>query len=357
MNSWYQIKAQASGDYEVLIYDEIGFWGVTAKQFIDDFKRIPAEAKVTLRLNSPGGDVFDSLAIYNVIKRHPGEVSATIDGLAASGASVVAMAADKIAMPENAFMMIHKVSGGVIGNADDMRDFADAMDKFDSGLVATYAARTGQSIEKITEMLADETWLTAAEAKELGFADEVIEPVKLAASATVVSRFKNLPEGLKAVADPKPATVVEETTTQVETKPAEEAPTTEEITAAAEKRARDILAACTAAGVPEAATTFLDRGLSADEVKARLADADKIRARCAAAKLPDRANGYIKAGMSVKEVADELFDVLIAREGPQIDGKLGPETVSSAPSQPHVLDIRAINKRYQDKEKNFGRKS
>lgn len=356
MNSWYQIKAQASGDYEVLIYDEIGFWGVTAKQFIDDFKRIPGDANVTMRINSPGGDVFDSLAIYNVIKRHPGIVSATIDGLAASGASIVAMAADKVAMPENAFMMIHNVSGGVFGTAEDMREWADALEKFDKGLVATYVARTGQTAEKITEMLADETWLNAAEAKELGFADEIIEPVKLAASATAIMRLKNLPLAFTEIIDPEqPST---ETSTETNVPASDPQPTTEEITAAAEKRAREILAACTKAGVPEAATSFLDRGLSADEVKARLADADKIRARCAAAKLPDRANGYIKAGMSVKEVADELFDVLIAREGPQIDGKLGPDGAAAEPSrQPHVLDSRAINKRYQDKEKNFGRKS
>lgn len=355
MKSWYEIKALSDGEFEVLIYDEIGFWGITAKQFIDDFKKIPAEAKVMMRINSPGGDVFDSLAIHNVIKRHPGEVSATVDGLAASGASIIAMAAKTLAMPENSFLMIHNSSGLAMGNAGDMRDLADILEKIDSALVATYVAKTGQTPEAIAKMLDEETWLTAQEAKDQGFADEVIAPVKLAARASY-NRFKNPPQALMtANADPEPTP---EPTPTPEPEPAPEPTITpEQARAEGEARAREILAACAKAGVPEAATDFIDRGLSAAEVKSRLADADKIRARCAAARLPDRANNYIKAGMSVKEVADDLFDVLIARQGPEINSTLGPEGVNPTTNQKPILDVSAINKRYQDKEKQFGRKS
>ena len=314
MNSWYSIKAQADDDFEIAIYDEIGFWGVTAKQFINDFKRIPADARVSLRINSPGGDVFDSLAIHNVIKRHAGEVTGTIDGIAASGASIIAMAAKHLSMPENTFMMIHNSSGLALGNAEDMRDLADILEKIDSGLVATYVARTGQTPEKIAEMLSDETWLTAKEAKDLGFADEVLAPVAIAARASF-NRFKNLPESLKEAAG----------ICSVPSQAITASLSAEDIRAEAEKNARDIVALCTKAGVPEAATNFLDKGLKPDEVKAKLADADKIRARCVAAKLPERANNYIKAGLSVNEVANDLFDVLLARQSPEIANHLVPE--------------------------------
>lgn len=369
MNSWYKIQAKADGEYEVAIYDEIGFFGISAKQFLDDFKKIPNEAPVILRINSPGGDVFDSLAIHNVIKRHAGEVNATVDGIAASGASLVLMAANRVTMPANSFLMIHNVAGGVYGNADDMREWADVLEKLDSGLVATYVSRTGQSAEKIREMLADETWLTAAEAQELGFADEVTDAVKLAANANS-AKFKNLPEALKTLAeeapvtDPPPAVPTEEAAPPPPAPSSEPEKTEEEISAAAteaaNKRAQDILDACTKAGVAEAASEFLNRGLGADEVRAKLADANKIRARCAAAKVPERANGYIKAGMSVTEVANDLFDVLIAKQGPEIDGRLTPRGFLGATEKPggqkNSFDPEAIQNRYREREQKYWRK-
>jgi len=265
-------------------------------------------------------------------------------------------------MPANTFMFIHDPLAIVVGDAEEMKSMADSLDKIAGALQSTYMVKTGKSEKEVKKWMNEDTWFSAEEAVAAGLADEMTDSVRMAANANL-GKFKNLPEALKPLAentdpepdpDPKPAPVTDPDPAPA---PVETQPTTEEITAAAEKRARDIVATCTQAGVPEAATAFLDRGLSADEVKARLADADKIRSRCAAAKLPDRANGYIKAGMSVKEVADELFDVLIAREGPPIDGKLGPEGASAAPSSPQILDVRAINKRYQDKEQNFGRKS
>jgi hypothetical protein len=217
---------------------------------------------------------------------------------------------------------------------------ADELQKIAGALQSTYMVKTGKSEKEVKKWMNEDTWFSAQEALDAGLADEVTDSVKMAANANLAT-FKNLPTALKPFAetpepDPKPAPVTEP-------EPAAPAKTAEEIAAeeaeaahqsaknvenaqkAGEKRARDILAACTDAGVPEAAASFLDRGLSADEVKSKLADATKIRARCLAARLPDRANNYIKAGMSVKEVADDLFDVLIARQGPEIDNKLAPE--------------------------------
>ena len=139
MRSWYSICALNEGA-EILIYDEIGAYGVSAKSFLADLGALPADAPLELRLNSPGGSVFDAVAIYNALKRHEGTVTVTIDGIAASAASYIAMAGDTVVMPENAFLMIHDPSGMVMGNAGDMRSMAEALDKIAGSLVRGYAA-------------------------------------------------------------------------------------------------------------------------------------------------------------------------------------------------------------------------
>ena len=116
MNSWYTIRAQALGA-EVVIYDEIGAYGVSAKGFLAELGALPDGTPLALRLNSPGGSVFDAVAIYNAIKRHSGTVTVWIDGIAASAASYIAMAGDEVVMPENAFLMIHDPAGVVMGTA------------------------------------------------------------------------------------------------------------------------------------------------------------------------------------------------------------------------------------------------
>ena len=108
--SWYSIKAKANDTAEISIYDEIGFWGVSAASFAQDLKDCGNSLKqINLHIHSPGGDVFDGIAIYNLLKNHPANVTVYIDGLAASMASVIAMAGNEVIMPENAMMMIHKV--------------------------------------------------------------------------------------------------------------------------------------------------------------------------------------------------------------------------------------------------------
>ena len=110
MNSWYTIRAR-DGGAEVLIYDEIGAYGVSAKGFLAELGALPDDSAIDLRLNSPGGSVFDAVAIHNALSRHAGTVTVWIDGIAASAASYIAMAGDEIVMPENAFLMIHDPSG------------------------------------------------------------------------------------------------------------------------------------------------------------------------------------------------------------------------------------------------------
>ena len=198
MNSWYTIRAQATGA-EVLIYDEIGAYGISAKGFLAELSALPDATPLTLRLNSPGGSVFDAVAIYNAIKRHSGPVTVWIDGIAASAASYIAMAGDEVVMPENAFLMIHDPAGMVMGTAVDMRAMAKALDKVKGSLLQGYAAKSGRPQEEIAPLMSAETWLDAKDALDIGFADRIAEPVRIAARFDV-GRFRNAPPALAEVA-------------------------------------------------------------------------------------------------------------------------------------------------------------
>jgi ATP-dependent Clp endopeptidase proteolytic subunit ClpP len=199
MKSWYTIRARASGT-EVLIYDEIGAYGVTAKGFLAELGALPEGTAIDLRLNSPGGSVFDAVAIYNALRRHVGEITVWIDGIAASAASYIAMAGDSIVMPENAFLMIHDPSGLVMGTAEDMRATAEALDKVKGSLIQGYAAKSGRADDEIAALMAAETWLDATGALELGLIDRIAAPVTLAASFDI-ARFRNAPPALVEAID------------------------------------------------------------------------------------------------------------------------------------------------------------
>jgi ATP-dependent Clp protease protease subunit len=180
--SWFTAAAAADGrTADIAIYDEIGHWGVTAKDFRDALEALGPVDTINLRINSPGGEVFDGIAVHNMLARSKATVNVTVDGLAASIASLIAMAGDQVTMPENAMMMVHDPSGIVMGTAADMQDMADALDKISTAMAATYARKTGQTPEAIAQIMDAETWLTAAEAKELGFADEVTPPARISA--------------------------------------------------------------------------------------------------------------------------------------------------------------------------------
>ena len=198
--SWYSIKAKANDTAEISIYDEIGFWGVSAASFAQDLKDCGNNLKqINLHIHSPGGDVFDGIAIYNLLKNHPANVTVYIDGLAASMASVIAMAGNEVIMPENAMMMIHKPWGIQGGDAEDMRKYADLLDKVENTLIPAYASKTGKTPEELAEMLSAETWLNGKECVEQGFADKLAEP--LLAMASIKSRkledFENMPKAMK----------------------------------------------------------------------------------------------------------------------------------------------------------------
>ncbi|WP_230041932.1 ClpP-like prohead protease/major capsid protein fusion protein [Escherichia coli] len=203
-NSWFRMQAGHQSDADIYIYDEIGFWGVTAKQFISDLNALGDITHINLHINSPGGDVFEGIAIFNALKTHGASITVYVDGVAASMASVIAMVGNPVIMPENTFMMIHKPFGFTGGDAEDMRTYADLLDKVEAVLLPAYAQKTGKTTDEIAAMLADETWMSGAECLAHGFSDQVTPAVK--AMACIQSKrteeFKKMPESIRNMITP-----------------------------------------------------------------------------------------------------------------------------------------------------------
>jgi ATP-dependent protease ClpP protease subunit len=171
---WYRItNSIGGGTATVHIYDEIGYWGVTASDFVRELSAVNASA-IDVHLNSPGGEIFDGIAIANALRAHPATVTTYVDSLAASIASVIALAGDRVVMAPNSQMMIHDGSGICIGNAADMREMAELLDRQSNNIAEVYATKAGGTVEEWRALMTAETWYTAAEAVAAGLADEVV---------------------------------------------------------------------------------------------------------------------------------------------------------------------------------------
>ena len=187
---WYNIQNKAGKPADVYIFDEIGTYGITAQEFITDIKDLK-DTPINLRINSLGGDVFDGMAMYNVIKRREAKTTVYIEGIAASIATIISLGADEVVMAENSLFMIHNAWGGTMGEAKDMRKSADTLDKISNELTDIYRKKTGLSYDALAEMMDEETWLNANEALEMGFIDTISDSIKVAAKYDV-SKFKNI---------------------------------------------------------------------------------------------------------------------------------------------------------------------
>jgi ATP-dependent Clp endopeptidase proteolytic subunit ClpP len=178
---WYNIQGKATDAVaEVYIFDEIGAYGITAQDFIAEMKEYKG-TPVNLRINCIGGDVFDGMAMYNIIKKREAKTTAYIEGIAASMGSVIALAADEVVMAENSLFMIHNAWGGAMGEAEDMRKTASVLEKISGEIASIYKRKTALSLDRITDMMDEETWLNAQEAYELGFIDSISDSIKVAA--------------------------------------------------------------------------------------------------------------------------------------------------------------------------------
>ncbi|WP_377299730.1 head maturation protease, ClpP-related [Rhizobium sp. SGZ-381] len=183
------MAAEGSGDNVITVFDVIGedYWsggGFTAKRTAAALRSI-GERDVVVQVNSPGGDLFEGLAIYNLLRAHKGKVTVNVMGYAASAASIIAMAGDEIVMGLGTFMMVHNAWGMVIGNRHDLADAAKLFEGFDSAMTDIYEARTTSSRKDIVKLLNAETWLSPTDAVAAGFADRIDSDLKAMASGAV----------------------------------------------------------------------------------------------------------------------------------------------------------------------------
>jgi ATP-dependent Clp protease, protease subunit len=376
-----EFRAQAKGA-EIVIYDEIGAFGVPAKAFLDELKAFGPVTELTVRINSPGGSVFDGVAIYNALKRHDARVTVWIDGIAASIASMIAMAGDEVVMPENAMLMLHDPSGLVMGTASDMRGMAEALDKMKAGMVAAYRDKSGRDDAEIEALMVAETWLSAQEAVSLGLADRLEAPVRMAAHFDL-SRFRNTPPQLAALltsstpqedemsdsqksrprkpdaveATSAGAAATEASTEQIapaeDDRPAEAAERAPTPAAAADSPQAGAGAPGTAAAAhqqatptapataaqPSAQVIDLD-AVRADERRATLAYVAEVHELCALAGRGDLAAGFVAKATPVSQVRRALLEARAAEdEATAIRSQVRPASVESA--QP-AIDTAAI---------------
>jgi ATP-dependent Clp protease protease subunit len=201
VDKWYNIVKDEEIP-EVFIYDAIGsdLWedGVSPKAFVEDIRNLEKDYKeINLRINSPGGYVYDSFSIYNHLVQSSLKINVYIDGLAASCASFIAMSGDNIYMAEASEIMIHDPWSFAIGDSREFRKEADHLDTIKEKIVNIYKNKTGLSEEKLNEMMKTETWINAADAKKMGFATEVLEDSKIAACLFDLNIFDNIPDKFK----------------------------------------------------------------------------------------------------------------------------------------------------------------
>lgn len=323
MRQWYRFENKADGtEAELFIYDVIGasLWEdtISAKQFIDELQALPENVKaLRVRINSPGGDPFDATAIANALRNWASKdgrtVETIVDGLAASAASIVAMAGSKVVMADNALMMVHDPWTLAIGNAAEMRKMADTLDSIRDSIVATYRWHADLSDDEIKELMADETWMDADDAITYGFATEKTEGLKAAAlldpkalaKLTIPEKFKARVEAFTKKPEPEQRPVA--------------AP------------AVDVLSLCEDAGVIDIAKELIAAGATLDQVHARIASEKQAREAKAAYETGVRAKFKV-AGIS--EAADAflnrdvetLVQIIAAKlDKVEIDANLDPD--------------------------------
>ncbi len=311
----FSIKASADGVEVVEIFDMIGGWGVWASEMIPALRRIDGEGKkVEIRVNSPGGDVFEGVSIANAIRFMKADTTVVVYGLAASAASVIAVSADELKMPANSMLMIHRPRMVAVGESQDLRSGADLLDKIEVQLVDTYAAKAkAADRDTLAEMVSAETWLTAEEAVAIGLADIVMDDVKMAACAVrEIAAHGDVPaEAVELLAGPTDKSETPAASIEQEQAPAVEA--------------------------TEEPAPVEEPGLS-DEAVA------EIRTACAVFDLADKADEFIAARASFEDVRAALWNARAEKSAAtEIDTRVAPVAEdpkarkSRAPGEPTAL--------------------
>lgn len=309
--SWYTLQASGEAEQrniEIFVYGEIGAWGVTANQFVQDLRAMDDGASpVIVAFNSIGGDLFDGLAIHNALSRLGERCTGRIDALAASAASVAVCGAHRVVIAANAMLMIHNPYTFTGGDAEDFRRVADVLDQTLEAIIAAYKAKAPDIDEaELRRMVNAETWLTANEAVALGLADEVGDGLKVSAclgQGSVLQRFQHAPPELLAQLEEEP---------EAEPPEPDAAPVVD-----AAKLALMVTQGCAAASInnlvdPILAATKLE---SEAVIQAALTNAKALHGLCVAARLPELAGEFITAGLDEAAVRARLFDKLVGSGG------------------------------------------
>ena len=345
MRPCFKFTAKAGKKPAVLALDEeIGFWGTQAKDFRAQLDAVEGN-ELVVEINSVGGDVMAGLGIYNMLRSWAKDgktVTTRVTGVAASIASIIALAGDKREMPKNTFAMVHQASTFAVGTADDMRDAADTLDKVDGSLRGIYMDRMGVDEAKAKEIMAKDTWLTADESMDLGFATALIEDIKATAKFDLARAAlpDNVAAIFKAEADPEQKPEGDDEPPAAPDEP--EVPDT--------PVAKQIEALANTAGLQAHAATFAVACATVVEATARITAAKEIVALCAVAKRPDDAAKAIRANQSVEDVRAALIKAMA--EADEHTNNAPPARGSQTAGQSGVLSAKAVYEKRAARKQN-----
>ncbi|MCA8330362.1 head maturation protease, ClpP-related [Burkholderia cepacia] len=345
---WWDIRAQANAaggsEVEIRIYGDIGFWGTDADLFAAKLDEVAATAtSIVVAINSMGGDVFDAFAIYNAVRRYAGKVKGRVDGVAASAASLILMACDTIEMPSNARLMIHNPHTVAAGEAGDLRKLADLLESMSDSMLAAYVERSGRTEEEVRAIMDAETWLTAAQAKEQGFCDAIVDPIRIAAyagAARLAARYAAVPAEIVAVLEGDG----EVPPVKPPADPSSQPPAAPDVTALA----AHVYATCRDARIEHCAegivlaTGLRDRAT----VDAAIRSAQDIAGICLAASLTELTAGFVADGLTADQVRARLFERVTASQKP-INHRAAPVASQDVPvvaNAPRAASIYAARK-------------
>lgn len=340
MKQWFRVSASVADPttVDIHIIDFIGDWmddainriwgeqiGITARAFVDELAKLPENVKaLRVHINSPGGDVQGAVNIANALREQQTSkgrtVETIVDGLAASAASIIAMAGSKVTMADNALLMIHNAWTIAVGNAADMRKTADVLDAVKSQIISTYQWHSELSDAEISALMDAETWMDADEAITNGFATDKIAGIAVAASINPKSLAKlKIPEKFQA-------------RVQKFVAPKTETPSP--------AKAEDVLRLCKESECLDLAEGFVAKKATLDEVNASLATEkqtrtaakarnEEIRALCIAAKFPEQAEGYIASNMPMPAIKAQLTGLSAKFDRTEIDNGLHPDQIKA----------------------------
>lgn len=333
MRPCFAFSAKTASKPTVLaIDDEIGFWGTQAKDFRDQLANVAGD--IDVELNTPGGDVFAGLGIFNMLRAHAAkgfQVTTRVMGVAASIGSVLLLAGDKREMPKNTMAMTHNVASGIWGTADELRDHADTMDKVKGQLRGIYVDRLGVDEATADAMLGKDNWMTADEALAAGFATDLLAEVQMQAKFDV--ERASMPENVAKLFAAK--------TNEPEPEP-ELSPADKETLATPVAEA--IVALATAGGL-EAHAPFLALSCtSVDEAKTRIATAREITALCKVGNLEAKAARFIRDNKSVADVRAALIEDLADTDTQVDNAPATPKTgtTNGGPAKPAVVNTNTL---------------